>query len=202
METYRSSHILALCLTALVGCTSTNEETAQESPPMSGIAMADQVCSLCHGLTGESVSPMFPKLAGQQKEYLQLQLKDFKSHVRSDKAGTQYMRGFTHLTETQITELADYFASQRPMQADTDVLDARGESIYREGIPESGVARCSSCHGADGQGEGRMPRVAGQHADYVIHQINVLQKTAQHALSDADAVAVARYLAGLGGQKQ
>ncbi|WP_238346740.1 c-type cytochrome [Pseudomonas viciae] len=202
METYRSKRILALCLTALVGCTSTNEETAQETLPMSGIAMADQVCSLCHGLTGESVSPMFPKLAGQQKEYLQLQLKDFKNHVRSDKAGTKYMRGFTHLTEAQITELADYFASQRPMQAGTDVFDARGELIYGGGIPDSGVARCSSCHGTDGEGEGRVPRVAGQHAEYVIHQINVLQKTAQHALSDADAVAVARYLAGLGGQKQ
>src|SRR5471032_360420 len=158
-STFKPSHlILALCVTAFMGCTSTNEETS----PMAGIAMADKVCSMCHGLTGESISPMFPKLAGQQKDYLKLQLTDFKGHQRSDKAGTQYMWGFTHLTETQIAELADYFSSQSPMKADADTPDARGELIFRTGLPESGVVPCSSCHGADGQGNGQFPRLAGQ----------------------------------------
>lgn len=208
----RSLLILALCVAALMGCTSTSEETSQTTSPMSGIAMADQVCSQCHGLTGESISPAVPKLAGQQKEYLKLQLTDFKNHVRSDKAGTQYMWGFTHLTETQITELADYFSSQNPMKADADTHDARGELIFRQGLPESGVAQCSSCHGADGEGNGRFPRLAGQHANYMIRQIKVLQQTDQrprealmkqvdHSLSDAAAESVAHYMATLGAKK-
>lgn len=220
METYgmkrtfnRSHRVLALCAVALISCTSTSEDTSQAVSPMPGIAMADQVCSLCHGLTGESASPMFPKLAGQQKEYLKLQLSDFKLHTRSDKSGAQYMRGLTHLTETQIAELADYFSSQSPMKADADTSDARGESIFRNGIPESGVAPCSACHGAGGEGKGAVPRLAGQHADYVIGQMKVLQQTDQrprgaemkrenHSLSDADAQSVAHYLATLGAKTQ
>lgn len=210
---FNRSHLtLALCVAALMGCTSTSEETSQTTSPMSGIAMADQVCAQCHGLTGESISPTFPKLAGQQKEYLKLQLADFKSHARNDKTGTQYMWGFTHLTETQIAELADYFSSQSPMKADADTPDARGELIFRQGSPGAGVAQCSSCHGADGQGSGEIPRLAGQHAAYMIRQIKVFQQTDQrprgdltkqiaHALSDADAESVAHYMATLGAKK-
>jgi cytochrome c553 len=211
--TFKRSHIIfALCVVTLTGCTGTNGETAQKTSPMSGIAMADKVCSMCHGLTGESMSPMFPKLAGQQKEYLKLQLTDFKGHLRSDETGTQYMWGFTHLTETQISELADYFSSQSPMKADADTADARGELIFRKGLPESGVAQCSACHGADGQGNGQFPRLAGQHAYYMIRQIKVFQQTDQrprgalmkqvtHSLTDADAESVAHYIATLGAKK-
>ncbi|MDZ5436373.1 c-type cytochrome [Pseudomonas fluorescens] len=180
---------------------------------MSAIAMADSVCSLCHGLTGESVSPLFPKLAGQQKEYLKLQLTDFKKHARSDETGTRYMWGFTHLTQTQISELADYFSSQSAMKAEADQPDVRGELIFRDGLPQAGVAPCSACHGADGRGNGQVPRVAGQHARYMSDQIKVLQQTEQrprdtpmkqqlrHALSDADAESVARYMATLGARE-
>ncbi len=209
----RLHRVVAVCAVALVSCTNTHEDTSQEVSPMPGIAMADQVCSLCHGLTGESVSPMFPKLAGQQKAYLKVQLSDFKLHTRSDKSGAQYMAGLTHLTDTQIAELADYFSSQSPMKADADTLDARGESIYRSGIPESGVAQCSACHGAGGEGKGAVPRLAGQHADYVIGQMKVLGQTDQrprgaqmkrenHSLSDADAQSIAHYLATLGAKTQ
>ncbi|WP_256676827.1 cytochrome c [Pseudomonas sp. H3(2019)] len=208
----RSHFFLALCVVALTGCTGTNEQASEKTSPMPGIAMVDKVCSMCHGLTGESISPMFPKLAGQQKEYLKLQLADFKGHARSDVTGTQYMWGFTHLTETQISELADYFSSQSPMKADDDKPDARGELIFRKGLPESGIAQCSSCHGADGQGNGQFPRLAGQHAYYMIRQIKVFQQTDQrprgalmkqvtHSLSDADAEAVAHYIATLGAKK-
>ncbi|RVD79805.1 Cytochrome c [Pseudomonas koreensis] len=194
-----------------MGCTRTSEETSQTTSPMSGIAMTDQVCAQCHGLTGESFSPTFPKLAGQQKEYLKLQMADFKDHARIDKTGTQYMWGFTRLTQTQIAELADYFSSQSPMKADADTPDARGELIFRQGLPGAGVAQCSSCHGAAGEGDGQVPRVAGQHAAYMSRQIKVLQQTElrprdalmkhNHSLSDADAESVAHYMATLGAKK-
>lgn len=205
----RAPHVLAFCLATLMGCTGTSEEALQQTSTLPGIAMVDSVCSLCHGLTGESVSPMFPKLAGQQNEYLQLQLTDFKNHGRSAEIDSRYMGGLSHLTKTQIAELADYFASQRAMQADTGTPDARGEVIFRQGLPERGVPPCSACHGTDGGGNGLIPRVAGQHASYMSHQIMVLQQTGQrpnaapmlpvdHALSLADAESVARYMAALG----
>lgn len=208
----RSLHALALCLATLMGCTGTSEEEPQQTSTLSGIAMADSVCSLCHGPTGESVSPKFPKLAGQQNEYLQLQLTDFKNHGRSAATDNRYMAGLSHLTKTQIAELADYFASQRAMQADTGTPDARGEVIFRQGLPGRGVPPCSACHGKDGGGNGVIPRVAGQHASYMSHQIMVLQQTGQrpngapmlpmeHALSLADAESVARYMAALGAKQ-
>ena len=117
--------------------------------------------------------------------------------------------GFTHLTESQITELADYYSKQPAMQAEAETPDARGELIFRHGVPESGIAQCSACHGAEGRGHGQTPRVAGQHAAYMIRQIQVFQQadlrergdlTSQiaHTLSDADAEAVAHYMARLG----
>lgn len=208
----RSLHALALCLATLMGCSGTSEETVQQTSPLSGIAMADNVCSLCHGLTGESASPRFPKLAGQQNEYLQLQLSDFKNHGRSAETDSRYMGGLSHLTKTQIAELADYFSSQRAMQADSGTPDARGAVIFHQGLPERGVPPCSACHGKDGGGNGVIPRVAGQHASYMSHQIMVLQQTGQrpngapmlpvdHALTPADAESVARYMAALGAKQ-
>lgn len=208
----RSSFIFLLCVAALAGCAGVDKGQPEKQSTLSGVAMATKVCSMCHGLTGESISPMFPKLAGQQREYLKLQLTDFKGHARSDETGTQYMWGFTHLNETQIGELADYFSSQSPMKADAGIPDTRGESIFRNGVAASGVIQCNSCHGADGQGNGQFPRIAGQHAYYLIRQIKVFQQTDQrprgammkqvtHALSEADAIAVANYISTLGAKK-
>ncbi|MEO7128873.1 MAG: c-type cytochrome, partial [Rhodoferax sp.] len=161
--------------------------------------------------TGESVSPLFPKLAGQQKEYLVAQLTDFKGHARSDPSGVQHMWGFTHLTPPQIDELADYFSSQEPMRAPAGEAapNARGEMIFRTGLPAQGVTQCSACHGAQGQGNGAFPRLAGQHAYYVVRQLRVFKLTNErprgavmkgvtHDLSEADMVAVASYVASLG----
>ncbi|WP_137808096.1 c-type cytochrome [Pseudomonas sp. G(2018)] len=99
------------------------------------------------------------------------------------------------------------------MKAEADQPDLRGELIFREGLPQAGVAQCSACHGAQDRGNGQVPRVAGQHARYMTHQIKVLQQTEQrprdtpmklqlrHSLSDADAESVARYMATLGARE-
>ncbi|WP_367253281.1 cytochrome c [Pseudomonas sp. stari2] len=204
-----SHQVLAVCLVTLMGCTGTHEDNVQATSAMSGSAIADTVCSLCHGLTGESVSAVIPKLAGQQKAYLTSQLTDFKLHARSDAIDSRYMGGLTHLSETQVAELADYFSRQKAMKAETETPDARGELIFSQGLPETGITACSACHGKDGAGKGNIPRVAGQHADYMYRQILLLQqsaprphgapiKTDDHALFWADAESVARYMATLG----
>lgn len=205
----RSQLTLALCVVALMGCSHTSDRASQKISTMPALALVDNVCALCHGLTGESVSPTFPKLAGQQKDYLKAQLTEFKNHSRMSKVATEYMWGFTHLTDTQIAELADYFAAQPPMQALAEAPDARGELIFRRGVPDAGIAQCSACHGAQGQGQGLTPRVAGQHAAYMVSQLKVFQQAdlrlrgdltseIAHTLSDADAESVAQYMATLG----
>src|ERR1700738_2704063 len=86
---------------------------AGDNPPVAGKTIALQVCSNCHGTNGVSVSPTFPKLAGQQREYLINQLTDFKAHSRSNSNTRRLMWVFTHLSDGQIEELATYFSNQQ-----------------------------------------------------------------------------------------
>ena len=212
IENARKSRFFFLLLAlALSGCVGVDSHSGDESN-LTGVALVQKECSMCHGITGESVSPLFPKLAGQEKAYLIAQLTDFKGHSRSDALGVQHMWGAAHpLTLAQINELADYFSSQQPMLAPTGEAapNARGEMIFRTGLPEQGVTQCSACHGALGQGNGEFPRLAGQHANYVVRQLKVFKLTNErprgapmqgvtHNLSEADMVAVASYVASLG----
>ncbi len=199
--------VAALTLTACSNMTS----RSVADPSLSGRDIAINTCSACHTVTGESISPQFPKLAGQQKEYLAAQIADFKGHERSDSRGTQYMWGFTHLTTKQVDELADYFSQQPPMRGKVGdpALLARGEAIFQKGIPENNVVQCVACHGKNGEGNGAIPRIAGQHAEYMLEQIKVFQLTDQrprgaamkqetHDMSVADAIAVSQYAESIG----
>src|ERR1700741_2459944 len=100
-------------LVASSGCHDLERSRQVDNPAVAGKTIALQVCSNCHGVNGVSVSPAFPKLAGQRKEYLVDQLTDFKTHARSDPNAKRFMWGFTHLSEAQIDELAAYFSSQK-----------------------------------------------------------------------------------------
>lgn len=196
---------------ALTACTNIGSSRDVANPEVSGSVLATQVCSNCHGITGQSISPSFPKLAGQQKDYLSAQLVDFKRHDRSDSRGTQYMWGFTHLTAKQVEELADYFSNQPPMlrRNGEPALLARGAEIFNNGIAENGVVACLACHGPNAEGNGTFPRLAGQHANYIVEQIKVFKNSDQrprgapmkqitHALSEQDMLAVAEYVESIG----
>lgn len=152
----------------------------------SGAALAQQdakslatgVCSSCHGPEGRSVSPVFPRLAGQQAAYNILQLQAFRGHVRGDPNAQAYMWGMaSQLSDETIKALADYYAAQTPVpgQAGDAALMAEGEKIYSQGIPAQGVPACGTCHGASAQGADAFPRLAGQHVEYLIAQLNGFQ---------------------------
>ncbi len=68
------------------------------------------VCAGCHGADGNSVNPMWPKLAGQHAVYLVKAIKDFKSGKRKDP-----MMGpmSAPLSDADIDNLAAYFSSQK-----------------------------------------------------------------------------------------
>ena len=144
-------------------------------------AIAQQVCSNCHGVDGNSKSPNFPNLAGQTEQYIVEQLTSFRKHSRSDPPGFEYMWGLSrHLTDEQINGLAAYFSSQKPVKepAEAEVAQASaGKTIFEGGVPERNIPGCQTCHGDRGQGNGQFPRLAGQHADYVLKQLTVFQRT-------------------------
>ncbi|WP_429361657.1 c-type cytochrome [Paraburkholderia sp. GAS32] len=62
--------ISLVTLLAGSGCHDLERSRAIDNPAVAGKTIALQVCSNCHGANGVSVSPMFPKLAGQQRQSL------------------------------------------------------------------------------------------------------------------------------------
>ena len=204
--------LVALAFSSIAaGCAVPERSRALNDPAVAAPAIAQQVCSNCHGIDGNSVSPNFPRLAGQQPAYLVAQLTGFRNHHRSDPAGFEYMWGLSrHLTDAQIQGLADYFAAQEPTRnaPGNAALTARGEDVFKHGVPAKDIPPCQSCHGPEGQGNGNFPRLAGQHADYVEKQLMVFQrtnerpegavmKTIAHLLTPDNMVAVANYVQGL-----
>lgn len=189
-------------------CHDLDRSRAVDNPAVSGKTIALQVCSNCHGVHGVSVSPVFPKLAGQRREYLVDQLTDFKTHARSDPNAKRFMWGFTHLSEAQIDELAAYFSSQPPEMGEPgdQSLIGEGKAIFVSGLQDKGVTACISCHGQHGEGVNQTPRLAGQHADYVYKQLLVFQHNVEQRprgeimksvcsnMSERDMRAVAAYV--------
>lgn len=199
---------MGLALLGVAGCANTERSRTLNNPDVPAKVTAQQVCSNCHGIDGNSTSPNFPKLAGQQEAYFIAQLKGFRSHGRSDPEGFEYMWGISHnLTDEQIKGLAAYFARQTPTPnppVHAERISA-GKEIFEKGVPSQNIPACEVCHGAQGQGNATFPRIADQHADYIIKQLQVFQRTEQrpegavmkqitHSLTNENMQAVAAYL--------
>ena len=133
------------------------------------------VCSSCHGLDGRSISPTFPRLAGQQPEYLVAQLQAFRDHTRADPHAHTYMWGMAaKLSDQTIDGVAGYYASQTPASGTPGdpALMAAGKKIAEDGIPARDVPPCLSCHGDKAGGAGTIPRLASQHTGYLEEQLS------------------------------
>lgn len=166
-------------------------------------------CAGCHGADGNSMNPIWPKLASQHAGYLAKQLADFKSGARVDPT----MSGMAApLSEQDRADLAAYFSSQQIKLGSTpkDKLEA-GQAIYRAGNAASGVPACAGCHGPTGMGneQAKFPRLSGQHAAYVVAQLKKFHSGARandagqmmrniaSKMTDAEMEAVAAYIEGL-----
>ncbi len=133
-----------------------------------GQAEVGSVCAACHGADGNSTDPQYPKLAGQQATYIEHQLESFQSGKRSN----SIMSGMAGMLSKQDTaNVAAYLSQQKTSPGPVDTYQVKlGESIYRNGVASAGLPSCESCHGPAGLGDGAKlyPRIAGQHAQYVM----------------------------------
>jgi cytochrome c553 len=166
------------------------------------------ICSSCHGLTGRSISPNFPILAGQQQEYLEVQLHAFRDQTRADPHAHTYMWGMAkHLDDPTIEGVAAYFASQPAVEAtQSGPVNKLGAAIYAEGVEAREVPACVACHGEKAEGQGPIPRLAGQHAGYLAEQLGHFRSNARSNetmhmnalnLTDTEIAALAEYLSAL-----
>ncbi|QGU33430.1 c-type cytochrome [Thermochromatium tepidum] len=184
-------------------------EGLQPADPARGEAKANAICMACHGPQGNSIVPLWPKLAGQHPEYIIKQLTNFKAGERYN---VQMTPMAMPLTEQEIRDVAAYFSTQTQSggQADPE-LAAKGEVLYRAGNPATGVPACSACHGPAGMGQGlsKFPRISGQHADYVKQTLehfrsgerandpNGMMRGVAARLTDQEIAAVSQYIQGL-----
>jgi len=146
-------------------------------------------CQSCHGVTGDSTSPAVPRLNGQQANYIESRLKSFFDPTRQTPAAAHAMWDIsTHIGDALIPEIAEYYSSQVPTPAHGGgSLAAEGQKIYMRGVGEK-IPACASCHGDMGDGRNDVPRIAGQHADYLRSQLNAFKTTMRyHAGMDINA---------------
>ncbi|MEY3572634.1 MAG: hypothetical protein RJA77_549 [Pseudomonadota bacterium] len=178
-----------------------------------GAEIAGQVCAACHAADGNSSIAENPILAGQHAGYLAKQLHNFQVRSGATKAEREnaIMAGFAAmLSADDIRNVSAFYAAQ-PMKgaysANKDLL-AKGQQIYRAGIPARGVPACVGCHAPNGAGIPiQYPRLSGQHAAYTQAQLAGFRSGARAnsaqmmkiaaQMSDADISAVAEYIAGL-----
>jgi cytochrome c553 len=140
--------------------------------------VAITVCGTCHGKTGTNTVPKFPVLAAQNANYLVTQLKAFHAQTRGDSDAIAYMWGMAaELDEPSMTALAGYYSAQKsqPGSGDSSAEISTGKDIYQHGIASEGVPACSTCHGPDAHGLKDFPRLAGQHAQYILKQLGSFQ---------------------------
>lgn len=216
----RTRRYAILAATAVVFAAAAQaEEATHAAPAKPDIAKAqqivNQVCAACHGADGNSVASANPNLAGQDADYITLQLAHFKAGVRVS-AVMQAMAA--PLSDADMKSLGAYFAQQKPkgLSARDPALAKTGQRLWRGGDAASDVPACAACHSPTGAGIPKnFPRLAGQYADYTYAQLKAfkagergadapgkdlngrIMNTIAQKLSDEQMKAVADYAAGL-----
>ena len=160
-----------------------------------------ETCVACHGANGNSTLSAFPILAAQGMRYIYLQLKDFKESRRHDPNMDALA---ANLTREDMLDLGAFFAAQKqgnngfkpdPAKA------ARGKAKADENL-------CSMCHLGELAGQNEIPRVGGQHYDYIVKQLKDFKArrrtndagnmtSVAGTLSDEDIENLGHYAAGL-----
>ena len=173
---------------------------ARGQEPTRGEQMA-QACAPCHGSNGNATDPLYPILAGQTVKYTYLQLKDYKEGRRNDVDMTPVT---ANLNKEDMLALATYFSEQKPISIQ---FQPQAERAAR-GKDRADVTLCTSCHQGQYQGQNEIPRVAGQHPQYLKKQLLDFKSRARTndaatmtslaaTLSDENIEDIVQYLAGL-----
>ena len=187
--------LYAACALALL-TTAASAQTAD-----AGVPPKAAVCAACHGPGGASTQAMFPVLAGQTARYIYLQLRDYQEKRRVDPVMSPMA---ADLTRDEMRELGEYFAKRKP-PVQTFAVDAEKARLGKLKADET---LCTMCHLGGFLGQNEIPRVAGQHYDYIIKQLADFKArrrtndagsmtSVSNTLSDKDIENLAHYLVGL-----
>ena len=155
-----------------------------------------QLCLLCHKPNFSAGA--IPLLAGQTREYLYKQMKDFKEKKRP----SNFMQmNVANLTDQDMQDIAEYFSS-RPIVREPFSLDT--EKVMR-GKSRAEALECAACHMADFSGDKEVPNLVAIDPSYIASQIEAFSKGARSHpfikassnISSNDAENLAQYFAQL-----
>lgn len=142
----------------------------------------NRTCVRCHGSDGLGRnSNVFPKLAGQRREYLENALAAYARGSRHSGIMEPMAAG---LDDDMIRSLAEYYsrlppavaAGGRPQEQEDASVRALGRRIALEGIPARRLPACVECHGPNGRRtKDAYPSLAGQPADYLLLQLKLFK---------------------------
>ncbi|MBU1424495.1 MAG: cytochrome c4 [Gammaproteobacteria bacterium] len=188
----------------------TPEATAPEAPAVALSPFEErlQLCAGCHNPDGNSIIPENPRLAGLDKKYILIQLRDFKSGDRTNATMSAIIQ---MVDEKEFEDLAKYFSGQKRQisVSEKPELVEQGKQIFEEGVIGSAAPACMGCHGEDGSGDAKFPRLQGQNAQYVVNQLTNfksgerandakgLMRAVAKRLNEQEMAAVAEYMSTL-----
>jgi len=166
--------------------------------PRRGAANA-VACGSCHGSPERPPLAGMPSLAGQQEQFLVLQMFLLREGLRE----VPQMAGmFNGLSDPDLTAMAAYLASQAPPSGNA----SRDPKLHARGAGLSKAMGCGSCHLNDYRGQRQVPRIANQREDYLAATMKAYrdnQRTGAdtsmngilYQMPDGDIQALAHYLA-------
>lgn len=147
-----------------------------------------ETCAACHGPDGRTDQPGVPVLAGQHSFYAITQLFLFREGRRSDPAMSAVAKG---MKDDDLRGFSQYIATLPPLPAPepAEPADAqrmkRGETLAKE-------HKCVFCHGSDFSGGQQVPRIAGQHQQYLQMTLREFREGKRAGYTAAMAEAVGR----------
>jgi len=185
-----------------------------------------QLCAACHGMDGNSIVDMYPRLAGQNERYIARQIQLIANGQRTEGAVIAMLPFVKDLNEQDMRDIGAYYSTQiggAGVADDSLVEEGQyaglkfyeiGQKIYRSGDPQRGIPACLACHGPTGAGNPGppYPSIGGQHAAYVAQRLQHYQAgktqeedpsqfqimaTVTKSLTDQEIQALASYLQGL-----
>lgn len=147
-----------------------------------------EVCAACHGANGRAATPLTPVLAGQPSLYTITQLFLFREGRRPNPEMTAVAKT---MTDDDMRGFSDFIGTLPPVPPPPPATPpdparmAKGRALAEQ-------YKCLFCHGADLGGGAQVPRIGGQHEDYLRMTLRGFQSHARPAYTQAMIGAVAQ----------
>ena len=164
---------VAALVAALAGPVAAQQKPAPRAAPAAAPAPAPaavnygeryaSLCAACHGANGHSDQPGIPVLAGQPAFYAITQLFLFREGRRSNEAMTAIAKT---LKDDDMRGFSTFIGTLPPVPPPAPAAPPDPQRMA-QGLALAQQHKCFMCHGNELEGGQQVPRIAGQHEEYL-----------------------------------